>query len=567
MLGENERLKGMTGQTSRWAPPGCTPCGRRRDAQGGLTSLRQRGQRGRMRRVYLIATLLFLFLALDRAAACPRSCAEPVATCRRSECGALSGSAHHRCVRACQARSTCTAPGAYIRTIAYVVTECRDDAQGFNTVSQKLFVRRGNCDPVPVMELRRSTPIPDPLRICSFSAATRWGPGARWGAPFQRMAVLPNAAGVVFEVSKQNVPPLLRPAAPDPPEEGIFFVRANGKGLRRLGPASRFPQVVFGGNFEGVGGGSGGFAEIERSDYPISPDSRTIALTDYGPGPDGRDAPQIFTLKIRAGHRKQVTHFSASGLVSFRPDYIDDRTILFHTVTFLSREPLELGGPYLTYCIRTNGKLLDEVKYEPVPGSHVIDQFQTGGGATNAVVVGLPEPVLFLGHEVHEVVELFVVDHKRVLQVTHFHRPDTFTGTLRGRHLFFRASANPFDRNPRENCQIFSVNTLGGDLRQLTDFRDEGRPSVGCGLVGGAACAIDAIVLDQVTETVIFGANCDPFETNPYGFQLFSMRPDGSGLRQLTATRGRVIEPDGAVSFQTVGPIAWPARAHPERRQ
>jgi len=518
-----------------------------------------------MRRVYFIATLLFPFLPLDRAAACPRSCAEPVAACRRAECGALSGSAHHDCVRACQARSTCNAPGAAIRTIAYVESECREGAQGF--VSQKLFVRRGNCDPVPVMELRRSTPTANGGGLCSFYATTRYGPGARWGLPFQRMAVLPDASGVVFEVSKQNIPRLLRFGAPDPPEEGIFFVRANGKGLRRLGPASGFPQVLFGGNFEGVGGGSGGFFEVERSDYPISPDSRTIALTDYGPGPDGQDAPQIFTLDIRKGRRNQVTHFSASGLVGFRPDFVDDRTILFHTVTFLSREPLELGGPYLTYLIRTNGTGLEEVKYEPVPGSHVIDQFQVAGGATNAVVVGLPETVLFLGHEVHEVVELFVLDHGRVVQVTKFHRPDTFTGTLRGRHLFFRASANPFDRNPGENCQIFSVNTLGDDLRQLTDFRDESRPSVGCAVANQAACTIDSIVLDQVTGTVIFGSNCDPFGTNPYGFQLFSMRPDGSGKRQLTATLGRVIEPDGAVSFQTVGPIAYPARAHPEPRQ
>src|SRR5262249_6271402 len=158
-----------------------------------------------------------------------------------------------------------------------------------------------------------------------------------------------------------------------------------------------------------------------------------------------------------------------------------------------------------------------------------------------------------------------VVEDKRALQVTHFHRPDTTTGTLRGRHLFFRASANPFGTNPGENCQVFSVNTLGGDLRQLTRFRDDARPSVGCNWdFGGVACAIEGIVLDQVTGTVIFGSSCDPFGMNPYGFQLFSMRPDGSGLRQLTATRGRVIEPDGAVSFQTVGPIAYPARARPE---
>jgi hypothetical protein len=152
-----------------------------------------------------------------------------------------------------------------------------------------------------------------------------------------------------------------------------------------------------------------------------------------------------------------------------------------------------------------------------------------------------------------------------VLQVTNFHRPDTFSGTLRGRHLFFRASADSFGKNPRENCQVFSVNTLGGGLRQLTRLQDKGRPSIGCGWGSGieAACTIDSIVLDQVTGTVMFGSNCDPFGTNPYGFQLFSMRPDGSGLRQVTATLGRVTQPDGAVSFQTVGPIAYPARAHP----
>src|SRR5262249_16113657 len=168
--------------------------------KGGLTALRHRANRGTMRRVYLIATLLFPFLPLDRAAACPRSCAEPVAACRTAECGALSGSAHHDCVRACQARSTCNAPGAAIRPIAYVESECRAGGQGF--VSQKLFVRRGNCDPVPVMELRRSTPTANGGGLCSFYATTRYGPGARWGLPFQRMAVLPDASGVVFEVSK-----------------------------------------------------------------------------------------------------------------------------------------------------------------------------------------------------------------------------------------------------------------------------------------------------------------------------------------------------------------------------
>src|SRR5262249_10052755 len=104
-----------------------------------------------MRRVCLIATLLLVLLPVERApAGCRGSCAESVAACRRSECGVLDGLARQRCVRACRVRSSCTAPGAAIRTVAYVVTECRHDAQGLTTWGQKLLVRRRNCEPVTV---------------------------------------------------------------------------------------------------------------------------------------------------------------------------------------------------------------------------------------------------------------------------------------------------------------------------------------------------------------------------------------------------------------------------------
>src|SRR5262245_16412699 len=109
----------------------------------------------RVRRVSNIATLLLLLLPVDRAAsapACRRSCAESIVACRKAECGGLGGPARQRCVQACRERSTCAAPGAPIRTLAYVVSECRDDAQGFISASQKLVVRRGNCDPFVVKE-------------------------------------------------------------------------------------------------------------------------------------------------------------------------------------------------------------------------------------------------------------------------------------------------------------------------------------------------------------------------------------------------------------------------------
>jgi hypothetical protein len=39
-----------------------------------------------------------------------------------------------------------------------------------------------------------------------------------------------------------------------------------------------------------------------------------------------------------------------------------------------------------------------------------------------------------------------------------------------------------------------------------------------------------------VTGEIVFYSSCAPFGTNPSGGQMFSMRPDGRRLRQLTAT-------------------------------
>ncbi|HKA29698.1 MAG TPA: hypothetical protein VKH82_10000, partial [Candidatus Binatia bacterium] len=100
------------------------------------------------------------------------------------------------------------------------------------------------------------------------------------------MAVVPDGSGVVFDVTKQFSPAL----TPEPPGEGIFFVRADGSGLRRLGPPSRFQFFL--GQFS----------------WPVSPDGRTIAFIDLGPSTAGYDAPQVFLLDIRSGGRRQLTH-------------------------------------------------------------------------------------------------------------------------------------------------------------------------------------------------------------------------------------------------------------------
>jgi hypothetical protein len=62
-----------------------------------------------------------------------------------------------------------------------------------------------------------------------------------------------------------------------------------------------------------------------------------------------------------------------------------------------------------------------------------------------------------------------------------------------------------------------------------------------------------------VTGTVLFQSSCDPFGANLHGQQLFTMRPDGSRLRQLTNARGLVVDADGSVMAELPGPWAYSA--------
>jgi hypothetical protein len=158
---------------------------------------------------------------------------------------------------------------------------------------------------------------------------------------------------------------------------------------------------------------------------------------------------------------------------------------------------------------------------------------------------------------------MFLSDGKNLTQLTNFGRNDTGFGRsfVAGGRAFFMASANPFGENQAEICQVFSTNTRGGDLRQLTHLPSDGRPYNGCAFFVGGACAIDyfSLVPDRVTGTVLFSSSCDPVGGNPFGSQIFAMGPGGSGLRQLTATRGMTVDPDGTVRFEIPGGIAYSA--------
>ena len=115
---------------------------------------------------------------------------------------------------------------------------------------------------------------------------------------------------------------------------------------------------------------------------------------------------------------------------------------------------------------------------------------------------------------------------------------------VNGRRAFFVASADPFGTNPTNTCQLFSIDTLGRRLRQLTDFATLGPSQLGCSPnTLGVGCNIQFPgYQDPVTRTVLFSSSCRPGVPGLFnvGNELFAMRPNGSGLRQLTHTRGRV---------------------------
>jgi hypothetical protein len=517
----------------------------------------------------LILLVALTFVTASSAAArerCEKACKAETAGCIRSRCAGISGETRGQCVETCRGIGGCAA----IRTLAYVVNECRTDGP---TLRQSLRIRRGNCAPVTVMDLELPV-LPDQIGsfnyLCGLWVDTRYGDVGSLIGVFQRLTATPDGSGVVFELTDAVAQPVPLFALPSEVEKGFYFVRADGTYLRRLGPPSEVPIIVY-----GIGGPNpfGFFATglvVPNSD--ISPDGRRFVFTDWGPGPAGEKAIQVVTLDIASGKRTWVTRFPVTekppplgnSYTAF-PRFVDNDTILVSSS--VNPDGLNPDGYFTGFVINTDGTGL-RILASPVPpaGGRVDARFVVAGGGSNLINLAFSD---------NAYQEIFIVDGKRLLQLTDFHRQSTsrvFLGAD-GRRAFFRANADPFGKNPSGTCQLFSVDTLGRHLRQLTHFRAgqpfaDGQLSANeCGSYGPLpfylpGCSIFGAYQDPATRTVIFNSNCDPFGTNPYGAQIFSMRPDGSQLRQLTSERGRVPEDDGAFTMEVPGPIAYSARPH-----
>lgn len=479
------------------------------------------------------------------------------------------------------------APMPAARTLAYVVTDCHEDTHSLSG-SQRLEVVRAGGAPVTVAEIPTIGGFPA-LGLCPLYGASRNGGTAAYADPFQRVGISPDGSGVVYEVNfKFSLWTGLGVRNPLTPEqEGIFYVRADGTGTRRLGDPSRERAQRLG----GIPGPSMPSVPLYLATFfSFSPDGRTITFIDRGPGPAGEDAAQVVILDIATGARKPVTRLPmvtapypsnpVAPAISYS-GFWDDETIGFSSranpVDAVHPDGLNPEGNFRTFVVKTDGTgltmLPDLVGPAALPGSHIVPVFQITQPVTNSnsnvgflTVPGTPTnplPPSFFPLD-QPTQELFVLAPDHALQLTNFGRFDSGNATVDGdgQRVFFTASANPYGTNPSENCQLFSVSTLGGDLRQLTHFNAGDHSTIGCfnGAVDQMSdptgCRFHGVNFDSDTQTIVFDSSCDPLGMNPSGAQIFAMRSDGTGLRQLTALRGVVTAADGkTVDVELPGPF------------
>jgi hypothetical protein len=451
--------------------------------------------------------------------------------------------------------SSVPAASAGIGTLAYVLTECRDTPEGFFE-RQSLHILHDDRD-VTVMETPAVGPVAELAGLCVGKTFLRFGLGSISRDAFQDVTVSPDGADVVFEVTDDfSVNPPL-PLHLPPQQKGIFFVRADGSGLRSLGPPSRLPlYIIENGNAVGL-----------LDTFAFSPDSRMITFADTGPDGTGNDAAQVVTLDVVSGQRRQITHLppgvppadlpSLPGVLS--PAFIDSQTIGF----FTNANPDGLfEGYFRPFTVHRDGAGLPRPAAIPVvaPDSQIVFTFAITGKpiATRRGLPGQPKNNIPRRPYINE---LFAGDGPNLLQLTNFQRSDTGDIAVVGvdqQTVFFSASADPFGANPTENCQIFSIDRNGDDLRQLTRFRESGHATFGCDFAArGFGCTPFSLTQDSQSRRLVFYSSCDPLGTNPNGDQVFAMRPDGSDLLQLTHARGLKNQSGGTVLGELPGPIAY----------
>jgi hypothetical protein len=339
-----------------------------------------------------------------------------------------------------------------------------------------------------------------------------------------------------FSVVSQNQVP--------PEQEGIFVVRPDGSGLRRIGPASRSPS--FGASLGRV------WAD---TDFSFDADGLRVTFADIGPGPGG-DTDQIFTMDLSTWERSQMTRLPlAPGIGRFilrvsGPSFIQQGTIAFWsrtnpTVDGEESNPLNEARIFTVKTDDPETLRVVPVFAEGTDAASIIDAFQITG----------PEPRA-RSIRIHGRNHPFVLDGERVLQLTNFWGTGT-NMSADGQRVFFQTDADPLGTNPCQDSNIFSTDRNGGDLRQVT-----GRIEGECDQRRGCSILFAKINPDPLTQSLVFKGGCDLVGLNPdREGQIFAMHPDGSGFTQLTHARGVRRDPDGTITVEGLGP--WNSSALP----
>ena len=475
-----------------------------------------------------------------------------------------------------------------IRTLAYVVTDCAVDLAGMGAVTQELRIQVGENDAVRVDGV--NVKFEGSLRpaLCRFLGGSRFGQAMQGDLAFKRLGVTPDGTQIVFEVSRPPAELLAQmPNAAIDVDEGIYSVRADGSDLQRLGAPSREAPFRLAPIYS--------VSTLTFPGFAFSPDGRRAVFTDLGPGPDGEEAIQIVSLDVDTGTREQLTSLPRGvddpcpvvSAVPCRPGtaapfFLDDDHIAFFTSA--NPDGMNPSGELAGLVMNSDGTRLRAGAHPTsLPHGLIDPRFVITGPAPSAVALpvdvpseGPPDPGIQAAFPFS--MEVFLIDGDFLLQLTNFRRSDIVGVALTadGQRVIFAASANLptrrngtdlVPRNPTGNCQIFSVDRNGGDLRQLTDFRETDHSTIGCYYHSGLGCAAAFFDIDPVTGTLVFDSNCDPFGRNRYGGQIFAMRPDGTGLRQITAARGLIVTLGTSETLELVGPHAYSAPVRGVRPQ
>ena len=450
-------------------------------------------------------------------------------------------------------------PPAAVRSLAYVLTDCEGDLLQGATMRQSLRIRQDDQE-ITVVEHSAEGGVEMTI-ICAGIGTNRQAPSCARRGVFHRLGVSPDGSQVVFEVTDEHPLTIFPQNTLPTDQKGIFAVRADGNEVRRLGPPSRDPPYV-------------GFYQSHPF-FAFSPDGSKVAYTDRSS--DNPDAVQISTLDTTTGVIQQLTHLPPAGVYDAILGRIDDTCCPVFTdnqsVTFLTYADVNGENPQhhkISVSVKTDGT--GDLTVGPlavaIRGSQLVTIFHITGSDVGAALLTRPgTPLNPPPLTVPPIEELFAVSGDDILQLTNFRRWETGAPTLSadGQRVFFPASP-PSATNPTEDCQIWSIDPVGGDLRQLTHLHEGERSTAGCALTLAPpnGCFVHFLGRDVQTDDLVFFSTCNPLRTNPYGTQVFAVHQDGTGLRQLTHARGYSRDDaSGSVSVELPYPFANPGNNAP----